>query len=215
MYASKLSQHDIAFWHSIFAFSATAVAPKLIGHYLVHETENGLLGGRIIETEAYTNNDPPSHAYKGLTRRNQAMFGPAGRAYIYLIYGKFFCMNCTTGPEGTGEGVLIRALEPVQGLAIMRHNRNKTAYNELCSGPGKLTQAMQITLFDYGTNLIDNTSHLRLMPCRNQEGDLHLISSDRIGTSPRIGLSKGKAKLRRFFLKDSHLLSISPKLQGP
>ena len=107
-----------------FEGETVGLARRLLGCFLVHEVNEIELVGRIVEVEAYLGSrDPASHAYRGLTERNKAMFGPAGHAYIYFSYGSHYCMNVTAQPEGVGEGVLIRAIEPIHGERWMRENR--------------------------------------------------------------------------------------------
>ncbi|MGQ9455746.1 MAG: DNA-3-methyladenine glycosylase [Armatimonadota bacterium] len=122
------------------------IAKKLLGKILVHCTEGYTISGRIIETEAYLHNDPACHASRGMTKRNEAMFGKAGRAYVYLTYGNQHCLNIVTQPQGIPEAVLIRALLPLEGIDIMIRNRRKSRMEDLCSGPAKLTQALGISL---------------------------------------------------------------------
>ncbi|HEY1074392.1 MAG TPA: DNA-3-methyladenine glycosylase [Patescibacteria group bacterium] len=129
-----------------YALPTELVAQELLGKLLVHESPEGITVGRIIETEAYVSNDPANHAYRGQTQRNAPMFGPAGRSYIYLIYGMHYCFNIVTAPQGVGEAVLIRALEPLEGIPLMQLRRNKVNLSELTSGPAKLVQAMGVTL---------------------------------------------------------------------
>jgi len=177
------------------------VAKKLIGHYLCRETDEGLLSGIIVETEAYlSTNDPACHASRGKTRRNATMFGPPGRAYVYFIYGNYYCFNVVTGPVGSGEAVLIRAVQPVEGKKLMIKRRgNKYSEKNLTSGPGKLCQAFAIDKHFDG-------HHLRDKP-------LYLLSNDgtaEIGTvksTPRIGLSVAKDKLLRFIAEGNEYLS--------
>ncbi|MDR2428972.1 MAG: DNA-3-methyladenine glycosylase, partial [Candidatus Margulisbacteria bacterium] len=118
------------------------LAKALLGKYLVY----GRLRGKIVETEAYLyRGDPGCHAHKGQTPRNAPMFGPAGRTYVYFIYGMYHCLNIVSGKTGEGEAVLIRALEPAQGLETMQKNRRTLKLENLCNGPGKLTQAFGLT----------------------------------------------------------------------
>ncbi|MGH3064907.1 MAG: DNA-3-methyladenine glycosylase [Gaiellaceae bacterium] len=124
-----------------FAGDASEVAPALIGWTLLVDG----VGGVIVEVEAYGPNDPASHAYRGRTRRNATMFGPAGRLYVYRSYGVHWCANVVCGVKGIGTGVLLRALEPTLGLDRMRARRGLDDLALLCSGPGRLTQALGLT----------------------------------------------------------------------
>src|SRR5690554_5000768 len=133
-----------------YARPATEVAPDLLGKLLVHQTELGLRIGRIVEVEAYLGReDLAAHSSKGVTKRTSVMFGEAGHAYVYLIYGMHHCMNVVTGPAGSGAAVLLRALEPVQGLPA---NTN---------GPGRLAKALDIDKRLYGADLCQPESTLR------------------------------------------------------
>lgn len=128
------------------------VAPRLLGKLLVHRSREGLLAGRIVEAEAYLgpHNDPPdpaAHSHRGPTPRNMVLFGPAGHAYVYAIYGRYFCMNVTCEKQGVAGCALLRALEPVAGMEQMAHNRGLSpdvAARMLTSGPGRLCQALGI-----------------------------------------------------------------------
>jgi len=125
------------------------VARELVGCVLRH----GETAGVIIETEAYHESEPACHAYVGLTARTRVLFGPPAHAYVYFSYGMHALFNCVCEPEGVGAAVLIRALEPVDGVELMRARRGVAGDRDLCSGPGKLTQALGITLADNDTSL--------------------------------------------------------------
>lgn len=129
---------------------AVAVARDVLGRLVVRETDGGRLVGRVVESEAYAREDPASHAYRGPTRRNASMFGPPGHAYVYVSHGIHHCLNVVARP---GSAVLIRALEPVEGLDEMRRRRGVGSVTSLCSGPGRLCQALGITLADDGVDL--------------------------------------------------------------
>ena len=130
------------------------VAKDLIGKKLVHNSAEGLTAGIIVEVEAYLGKiDKAAHAYKGRTARTEITFGAGGFAYIYLIYGKNICMNVVANVAEIPDAVLIRALQPVEGINLMIERRQKNNLRELCNGPGKLTQAMAITKNHYGVDL--------------------------------------------------------------
>jgi len=129
-----------------YAHDAVTVAKDLLGCLLVHQEEAGMAAGWIVEDEAYLRGDPAAHSFRGETKRNRVLFGPPGRAYIYRIYGLYTCIDVVTGPEGAGGAVLIRALEPAVGIDLMRERRGTDDPLALASGPGKLTEALGITM---------------------------------------------------------------------
>ncbi|MDR0503215.1 MAG: DNA-3-methyladenine glycosylase [Treponema sp.] len=169
------------------------LAKSLLGKYLTF----GKLKGIIVETEAYLyHDDPGCHAGCGLTERNAPMFGPAGRTYVYLIYGMYHCLNIVSGKEGEGEAVLIRALEPVQGIELMQKRRKTKKIENLCNGPGKLTQAFGITRRHNNLSLIDGPVHI-----------LNNRAKPEIVSAARIGLSAGKELELRFYIKGNKFVS--------
>jgi len=136
--------------------SAVEVAPLLLGCVVVHDSPEGWVAVRLTEVEAYAGEgeDPGSHAHRGETARNAVMFGPPGHLYVYFTYGMHWCANVVCGKEGEGVGVLLRALEPVAGLELMRASRPKARTDrDLCRGPGRLSQAMGISGEDDGDDL--------------------------------------------------------------
>lgn len=126
------------------------VAAELLGKLLVVDRDGWVVSGRIVETEAYTSDDPASHSFRGPTPRNRVMFGPAGHLYVYLSYGIHRCANVVTGVEGDGQAVLLRAVDPVEGIELMRKRRGR---EPLADGPGKLCHAFGIDLGDNGAEL--------------------------------------------------------------
>lgn len=181
---------------AFFERPSETVAEELLGCVLVHETPDGKCKGIIVETEAYHENDPASHCYTGRTERNRAMFGPPGRAYIYFTYGMHHCFNIVTGPDGRGEAVLVRALEPADGIGLMRKRRGKEDIRELCSGPAKLVQAMGITKAQYGQDLTEGS-------LRVEEG----MPDGSIIKRPRIGIRKAAEEKLRFYIQGNRFVS--------
>jgi len=186
-----------------FAAPTIDLGRALIGAVLVHESDAGVLAGRIVETEAYlAEGDAASHSHRGRTERNKAMFGPAGTAYVYLSYGMHRCFNVVSGPDGVGEAVLVRALEPVEGLAAMRALRaSECAERKLCAGPGNLTRALGIALAHDGCDL--SRGPLRLWWPRRH------ASAEEIEVGTRIGLTKAADLPLRFVLRASPFASAS------
>lgn len=192
-------------------------ASRLLGQRLIRTLSDGhQLVGAIVETEAYHESDPAAHTYSGKTERNAVMFGPAGHAYVYFTYGMHYCLNVVTGTEGTGEAVLIRALEPREGVETIHRNRfpdchsglvadstdrkdiitsqvqdDKHYYN-LCSGPAKLTQALAI-------NRQLNGHDLSKSPLRLEDGQS--VAGEDIVQTTRIGLRRGTETQWRFYIR--------------
>ncbi len=166
------------------------VARSLLGKILVHRTPRGIIAGRIVETEAYTSDDPACHACNGMTKRNAMMFGAPGHAYVYFTYGMYHCFNAVTAPEGVGEAVLVRAVEPLEGIESMEENRGTEVLTNLCSGPGKLCMAFGLDRRHNGLDLTG--SDLVIVDDGCQPGD--------IATATRIGIRQGVDLPWRFYI---------------
>lgn len=175
-----------------------ALARYLIGKLVVRELPEGVVSGRIVETEAYVVGDAAGHGFRGMTPRNRSLFLERGRAYVYLAYGVSYMLNVSSEASGTGAGVLIRALEPLEGIPIMRLNRGAPRLRDLARGPGRLAAALRVDLSLDGLDLC-------------QEGPLWLARDDHepgeIGQSIRIGISKDADRPLRFYLRDSPFVS--------
>ncbi|HEX3651232.1 MAG TPA: DNA-3-methyladenine glycosylase [Rhizomicrobium sp.] len=180
-----------------------ALARFLIGKLVVRELRAGVVSGRIVETEAYIVGDAAGHGYRGMTPRNRSLFLERGHAYVYLAYGTSYMLNVSGDLPGIGAGVLIRALEPLEGIAIMQRNRGVERLRDLARGPGRLAAALQIDLRLDGLDL-----------CR--KGPLWLASDDhkpgKIGRSVRIGISRDAHRLLRFYLRGSPFVSGAKSL---
>ena len=185
-----------SYLNTFFQTDTLSVAQKLLGCFLQTSSKEGLTSGKIIETEAYLFDDPASKTFKGKNKRNSPLFGPPGYTYVYLTYGKILYLNITSGEEGKGEGVLIRALEPTQGVELMKRRRRKEQIKDLCSGPGKLTQALGLTLED--SNIKIGKGRVRITLNEN---------SLEINKTKRIGISKAKDELLRFYIKGNKFIS--------
>ncbi len=181
------------------------VARELLGKIIVKKSGSKILSGKIVEVEAYHGDyDQASHAYKGKTKRNEVMFNEGGYFYVYFTYGAHFCANVVVGKKGKGIAVLIRALEPVEGIDVMIKNRfggklihEKENYN-LTNGPGKLCKAFGINKNHNGTDLIGNEIYILDQP---------KLRSNEIGVSKRIGITRSVDLQWRFFIKDNSFVS--------
>jgi DNA-3-methyladenine glycosylase len=176
------------------------VARELLGQILVHETPEGITSGRIVETEAYLGeHDPACHAAVGLTPRTKWLYGPPGTAYVYFIYGVHWCFNAVTRAEGLPSAVLVRALEPIEGIELMRKRRPQAKIDrQLTNGPGKLCAALGITRAENGLDLA--CSRLRIVPGL-------AVPDDRLSTSSRVGITKAADWPLRWFVRGSTFVS--------
>lgn len=175
-----------------------ALARFLVGKLVVRRLPEGIMSGRIVETEAYVTGDAACHAFRGMTPRNRALFLERGHAYVYIAYGISFMLNVSSEGPGIGAGVLIRALEPLEGIAIMQKNRGIGRVRDLARGPGRLAQALRIDRSLDGIDL-----------CR--KGPLWLArdnyTTGEIGASIRIGITRDADRLLRLYLRDSPFVS--------
>lgn len=183
-----------------------ALARALLGCIVLHRSPDGVTAGRIVETEAYPPRDPACHAFTGRSLRNATLFGPPHRAYVYQIYGTSFCFNVSSEIEGLGAGVLVRALEPVEGLDLMRLRRRVESERELCRGPGRLCRALGI---DRSLDGMDPLRH----------PDLWLAAPPhpvrRIRVSRRIGISLAAHRRLRFYEAGNRFVSGPARLSPP
>jgi DNA-3-methyladenine glycosylase len=186
---------------SFYKPSAKVVAPRLLGHFLIRQTSEGISGGPIVETEAYVTNDPACHAYVGETNRNRVMFGEPGRAYVYLIYGFYFCFNTVCCPSGRAEAVLIRAIEPLWGMDAMKARRPVEKFTQLTSGPGKLCVALSITRTLDGTNICDSASPIFI--AENPDWRRYRRENGPIITTTRVGLTQAADWDLRYYLAEN------------
>lgn len=184
-----------------FARRTWEVAPELLGKVLVHDTPEGRLAGRIVEVESYYQDDPAAHSFAGRTERNKSLFSKPGTVYVYMSYGIHFCMNISVYKDGIGEGVLLRALEPLEGVELMLAKRGIQSQKIVSNGPGKLTQAMGVnkdfdglSIFNSSLSVVTDQFSSRILP-------------QDIVTTTRVGISKAKDAPLRFYLKNSPFVS--------
>jgi DNA-3-methyladenine glycosylase len=190
---------------SFYDREADLVARDLLGAILEHRTPQGTATGRIVEVEAYMGpHDPACHAAAGLTKRTRPLFGPPGSSYVYFIYGNHWCVNAVTREEGYGAAVLIRALEPIDGLALMRRRRRMVRDDrDLANGPGKLCSAL-------GIDAAQNGRSLQREPLRILAGSP--VDDADVRVSPRVGITKAADDKLRFFVADNAYVSRVPSL---
>lgn len=204
------AQFDTSYYNRIprdfFDRNPRQVAPDLLGKVLLRRQGDSFLAGKIVETEAYLGtDDPAAHSAAGRTARNAVLFGPPGHAYVYLIYGNHFCLNVSCLPEGDAGCVLIRALEPLAGIAEMARLRGLDAEHPknlrlLASGPGRLAQALGITRpRDNGKDLLDPNSDLQIL-------DGGFVPAQ-IATTPRIGITKAAEHPLRYVIAGNAFVS--------
>jgi len=200
----KLSRVPAVF----YARDPREVAPELLGKILVRRDGKRIRAGRIVEVEAYLGaEDPAAHAAAGRTKRNDVLFGPPGRAYVYFIYGFHYCLNVSCEPDGTPGGILFRALEPLAGIEEMYaardlqpHDGRVTELKLLTSGPGRLAEAFSITRDrDNGKDLTSPRSDLQIV----DDG----FVLEKVAVTPRIGIRKAEHELLRYVIADSPFVS--------
>ncbi len=176
-----------------------SLARYLIGKIVVRRLPEGVVSGRIVETEAYIVGDAAGHGYRGMTPRNRSLFLERGHAYIYLAYGVSYMLNVSSDLPGIGSGILIRALEPLDGIAIMQRNRGVERVRDLARGPGRLAQALRII-----DRRLDGLDLCRKGPLWLAHGDQE---PGNIGQSMRIGITKDAHRLLRFYVRDNPFIS--------
>jgi DNA-3-methyladenine glycosylase len=172
----------------------------LLGRTLVRTLPDGTrVSGRIVETEAYRQDDPASHSFRGRTARTDVMFGPPGHLYVYFTYGMHFCMNAVTGRDGEGSAVLLRAVEPLEGLEGMARRRRTDDLRLLCAGPARLCEAFGVTRELDGTDLVRGDA---MFVERGRP-----VGDDEVGVGPRVGVSVAIDQPWRFVVAASPYLS--------
>ena len=203
LFPSEASQRPLP--RSFYEPSAKVVAPRLLGHWLVRQTEQGLSGGIIVETEAYLVNDPACHGYKRETPRNRAMYGPPGFAYVYFIYGNHWCFNAVCQPAGVAEAVLVRAIEPTLGLEWMRGRRVVGKSTDLTNGPAKFCAALGIDRALDHADLCRADSPIFIAENSHRAKSLRKLGP--VVTTTRIGITRAAELPLRFYLEGSAFVS--------
>ena len=194
---------------SFYARPSLAVARALLGRDLARTLDDGtVLRARIVECEAYRQDDPASHSFKGRTPTRETMFGPPGHLYVYVSYGMHFCMNVVTGRDGEGSAVLLRAAEPLEGLERMAELRGLSSPRLLLAGPGRLCQGLAIARSHDGTDLVLGDA-LRIERGRP-------VPDEDVVVGPRVGLTVAREHPWRFTVRGSRFVSRGPvRLPGP
>lgn len=183
---------------SFYSKDPEEVAKNLLGKVLVNKTEEGTVKGRIIETEAYYGEkDPASHAYRGKTKRAKIMWEKPGTSYVYFTYGKHYLFNVVANREGKAGAVLIRAVEPLEGISLMQKRRGKKEIKELTSGPAKLTQSFKININKNGVDLTKGNFRIE----EGEKRDFNIVYRT------RIGIKRGKGKALRFYIQNNEFIS--------
>jgi DNA-3-methyladenine glycosylase len=189
---------------SFYARPTLDVLEDLIGKVLVRASEEGVISGIIVEAEAYCGeDDPASFAHRGRTKKSEMLYGPAARIFVYLTYGMHHMLNVVTERENFPAAVLIRALEPLEGISLMKSRRKTDTIKNLCSGPAKLCQALSIDLSLNGLSVSSPKSPLIIRDgLKNEKKEIGLL------WRPRIGIRQGRERLWRVYLKDSPFVSL-------
>lgn len=195
---------------SFYSRSTLNILEDLIGKVLVRKSDEGLTSGVIVEAEAYTGeDDPASYAFSGRTKRSEIMYGPPGRAFVHFTYGMHHMLNLVTEREEFPAAILIRALEPREGISLMKKRRQTEELFNLCSGPAKICQAFGIDRSHHGLSLSSSKSPIFIKEGeRRREGEKRKEGREELIWTSRIGISEGKERLWRAYLKGSPFISV-------
>jgi DNA-3-methyladenine glycosylase len=202
---TRAERHRVPLPQSFYEPSASVVGERLLGHYLLRRTPEGMCGGPIVEAEAYLVNDPACHGFRGETPRNRSMYGPPGHAYVYFIYGNHYCVNAVCCPRGTAEAVLVRAIEPLYGLEILQRNRPRVQPNQWTNGPGKLCAALGIDRAEDGRPLWEAGSSVWI--AANPDVEKFRCERGPLRVGSRIGITAAADLPLRFWLAGSGWVS--------
>lgn len=194
----SLKGHTDILKEDFYSRDTALVAREMLGKILVHESSQGTAAGIVVETEAYLQSEAACHAARGMTPRNRVMFGRAGIAYVYFTYGMHHCFNVVTEEPGVACAVLVRALEPLEGIELMRARRGRDEVRQLCGGPARLVQAMGITGEMNGINITRGPLYLA-----RGKG----ILENEITVTTRVGISQAADLLLRFYITGSRFVS--------